>query len=68
MVAVYGEVKSMRRIDLTDGAFCLVARFSTISRLENAVAVCEFLTENFHKLKPSYYGSGNHGKQVEIRI
>ena len=48
MVAVYGEVKSMRRIDLTDVAFCLVARFSTISRLENAVAVCEFLTENFH--------------------
>lgn len=38
----------MRRIDLTDVAFCLVARFSTISRLENAVAVCEFLTENFH--------------------
>ena len=38
----------MRRIDLADVAFCLVARFSTISRLENAVAVCEFLTENFH--------------------
>lgn len=38
----------MGKIDLTDVAFCLVVRFGTISRLGNTVAVCEFLTENFH--------------------
>lgn len=36
----------MKKLDLTDVTFLLVARFDTIQRLENAVVVCDFMAEN----------------------
>lgn len=34
--------------DLTDTTFILIAKFDTIERLENAIMVTEFITQNFH--------------------